>query len=112
MIRQIRAHDAPFALIHHPAGLEVACRNQVRGRPNRSRLRIQHYEGEGSAVIFFRVSSAPGGQDRYGYGGLAVRADRLRPDQTAAWLDYLASGLDVGCRPRGLQRAHQFPVPD
>ncbi len=94
------------------AALELACRNEVRGRPSSARLKIVAY-GEGRmAVLFYRASSTPGSGDRFGYGGLAVQVSRLRPEHLQSWLDYVASGFDWRRAPRGLRREFQFPVPD
>ncbi|MFQ5719592.1 MAG: hypothetical protein ACE5IK_08565 [Acidobacteriota bacterium] len=109
---QVAASDTPFALQGDWPSLDLICRNEVRGRPNRAGMRIAMH-GEGTmALLFYRSSSSPGSGDRFGYGGLAVRTSRLRPGQTATWIEYLASGFDVRRVPRGLQPQFQFPVPD
>ena len=77
----------PFEIVGHGPDLVLACRNEVRGRPNRARLRITAY-GEGRmAVLFYKESAVPGSGDRFSYGGLAVRAACARscssPSRTA-----------------------------
>ena len=81
----------------------------MRGRVNRGHLRMTAHDGK-LVVVFYRASpSADGGN--YGYGGVAVRADRLRANQVGAWLNYLASGFAEESAPRGMQTSFQYPVP-
>lgn len=108
----IEAARELFEIVGPGPGLELACRNEVRGRPNACRLTIVGYGDGKMAVLFFRVSTAPGSTDRFGYGGLAVQVSRLRPLHLEAWLGYVASGFDWRRAPRGLRREFQFPVPD
>jgi len=61
-------------------------------------------------VVFYRVALVADG-GTYGYGGLAVRTERLRTGQVRGWLDYLASGFATESAPRGLQTSFQYPVP-
>ncbi|MFQ5767785.1 MAG: hypothetical protein ACE5ID_07365 [Acidobacteriota bacterium] len=103
--------DAAYRVVSEGEGLEVACDTPLRGRPNRGRMRIVAYDEEKMAVFFFKVSSGDGGQ-RFSYGGLAFKADRLRPDQIRSWLEFVASGLGWEKRPRGLVRSFQYTLPD
>jgi len=107
----IAASAEPFEIVGPGPAFELACRNEVNGRANACRLAIAHH-GEGKmAVLFYRVSTAPGATNRFGYGGLAVAASRLRPAHLESWLRYLAAAFDWRTAPRGLRREFQFPVP-
>lgn len=104
-------HAAAFAVNACDEFLDIACREPVRGRTNRSHLRVTCLHGDELAVVFYRAGLAPHGSG-FGYGGLAVRGPRLREQQVHAWLEFLTAGFDESHAPRGLQTAFQYPVPD
>ncbi|MFQ5668980.1 MAG: hypothetical protein ACE5HD_00505 [Acidobacteriota bacterium] len=108
--RLARESPAPFRIIPGESGFEMACENQVRGRANRSRVKIVAYPEGKMGVFFFKTSSVPGGS-RYSYGGLAVARDRLHAARLGSWLEFLASGLAADKLPRGVQSSHQFTIP-
>ena len=103
-------HDAAFQVNVCKEFLDVACREPVRGRANRSCLRVTCLHGDELAVVFYRSGLPPDGTG-FGYGGLAVRGLRLRANQVSAWLDFLAAGFAEATAPRGLQTAFQYPAP-
>ncbi len=105
----LKEHPAAFRLTSREDFLDIACDEPVRGRANRGHLRLTAGD-EKLMVVFYRASSAADGGN-YGYGGVAVRGDRLRVQQVRAWLDYLASGFAEESAPRGMQTAFQYPVP-
>ena len=101
-------HPSPFRLAGDDTFLDIACDEPVRGRVNRSHLRMT--AAADLLVVFYRAGRGPGGGS-YGYGGLAARPERLRAEQVRAWLDYLASGFAEEAAPRGMQTSFQYPVP-
>jgi hypothetical protein len=104
-------HAARFAVDACDEFLDIACREPVRGRTNRSHLRLTRLHGDELSLVFYRAGLAPHGTG-YGYGGQAVRGPRLREQQVQIWLDFLATGFDESQAPRGLQTVFQYPVPD
>ena len=104
-------HAAAFAVDACDEFLDIACHEPVRGRPNRSHLRITCLHGDELAVVFYRAGLAPHGTG-FGYGGLSMRGPRLREQQVHAWLEVLAAAFDESRAPRGLQMVFQYPVPD
>jgi len=106
----VAKHPSSFRFAGGEHFLDIACDEPVRGRANRSHLRMTA-GGDGELrVVFYRAALSEGG-GTYGYGGLAARTERLRTDQVRAWLDYLASGFAAESAPRGLQTSFQYPVP-
>lgn len=109
--QMLQEHAAPFAMTAGESYLDISCGQPVRGRVNRSHLRLNPCEHDVVSVVFYRASfRADGGN--YGYGGAAIAGARLRPDQVRAWLGYLAAGLDASAAPRGVRAEFQFPVPE
>ncbi len=107
----LAAHAAEFTLSGGHKDLNIGCRQPVRGRPNRCHMRLSLCDNNLLAVVFYRTSGVEGG-GQFGYGGAAVPAGRLRPDQVQSWLDYVASGFDAGTQPRGVRAEFQYPVPE
>jgi hypothetical protein len=107
----LNEHPATFQVNVCDEFLDIACRQPVRGRVNRSRLRVTCLHDDEMAVVFYRSGLAPHGTG-FGYGGLAVRGPRLREQQVAVWLQFLAAGFAEDEAPRGLQTVFQYPVPD
>ena len=112
LARMIADHEAPFEVIAVESGLELACHNRPDDVRNRARLRIHDYGDDKMAAFFFKTSGAPGSSQRFSYGGVAFKADKLRTERVSAWIDFVASGLNPAATPRGVHTSFQFTVPD
>ncbi len=107
----LAARPEEFALDPARAGYDVRCGGEVRGRPNRARVKA-FLPRPGTFVLFlYKDSQTRGSDDRFAYG--AVIAKGAPPDAAtlAATLDYALSGLHPERRPRALKRAFPFDVP-
>ena len=93
------------------AGLDLAPENEVRGLPNRARLKV--FVPKRSEVVFwfYKPSAVPFSVDRFSYGGLLFRGSPPDPSAIEAALDYLASGLHPEKRPPGMRRAFPYDLP-
>ena len=107
---QAIADDAgAFSLVPIAGGLEARREREDAGSARGSRLRLMAESSGQIIAYFFRMGS---GGASYSYGGQALRAEALRPDQMKGWAAYLASSFDSAATPRGLVRGFQFPLPE
>ena len=97
-------------------GLEFTSTTQVKGFPNRCRLKVWQPETNILMAWFYKPSAVHFSRDRYSLGGVVWELDKVDlqsvgrdVDQWLAWLD---SGLDPEKRPENWKSAFPYDIPD
>lgn len=118
IVEAARKFDAPFRIEPEGSGLEFSVENDIKGLPNRGRLKVffpvAESGGPGLRVvgIFYKPSNLSFSRDRFSYGGFLSSPSKLKDEDIDAWLAFLASGLSPANRPRDLRRAFPYTVPE
>ncbi len=116
--RRLREGDEPFFAVRGGAGLEWGVANEIKGAPNRSRLKLVVPEGRDDLVALFayKTSQIAWSRDRYAYGvwEIPVRDGRaeLDPGELEAWLAFQISGFHPEKRPHSLLRQISYDIPE
>jgi len=114
VIDAVARREDRFALGPSIAGLEIVPLNEVKGAPNRCRMKLfkPREERERLCAFFYKRSNMEFSRDRFSYGAVEFLPAELDPADVEGWLAWLASGLDPGLRPGKLKRAFQYTIPE
>ena len=114
VVERIAAREERFAIDPAAGGLEVVPLNEVKGAPNRCRMKLfrPREERDRLCAFFYKRSNLVFSRDRYSYGAVEFAPGQLDADEVRAWLAWLVSGLDPGQRPLRLKRAFHYTVPE
>ena len=112
VLETVRQHPEPFRIDTGTTGLDFVGENNVKGKPNRGRMKLFASDGGRMAVFFYKRSVVPHSFDRFSYGGRVFTPRRITNEEIAEWLDFVLSGLDPRHRPESLIRAFDYDVPD
>ena len=114
VVEAIAAREERFAIDPSTAGLEIVPLNEVKGAPNRCRLKLfrPREERERLCAFFYKRSNLSISRDRYAYGAVEFTPGKLEADEVRGWLAWLVSGLDPEKRPAKLRRAFPYTVPE
>jgi hypothetical protein len=114
VIESIATSGDRFAIDPATSGLEIVPLNEVKGAPNRCRLKLfrPREERERLCAFFYKRSNLSFSHDRYAYGAVEFMPGAPAPDEVRGWLEWLVSGLDPGKRPAKLRRAFPYTVPE
>ena len=93
-------------------GLELAAEGEVKGVPNRGRLKVFFPDKTRVVAIFYKPSNLAFSRDRFSYGGILTSPSRFAQEDLQSLLDYLASGLSPSKRPSSLRRAFPYTIPE
>lgn len=101
----------PFHLEEHDGILELG---PAAEGPRRCRLKVfRPREGkERLCAFFYKRSNLAWSHDRYSYGAVEFRPDRVTEAEIRGWLEWLAGGFDPDGRPPRLKRAVLYTIPD
>jgi len=92
------------------AGVDVRCGNEVRGAPNRARLKAFTPDANVLVVFVYKDSQVPFSDDRFSYGAALLKKG-ADPESIGAIIDYALSGLDPERRPKELKKTFPYTVP-
>jgi hypothetical protein len=114
VIETIAAREERFAIDPAAAGLDIVPLNEVKGAPNRCRMKLfrPRQERERLCAFFYKRSNLSFSRDRYAYGAVEFAPGHLDADEVRGWLAWLVSGLDPERRPLLLKRAFPYTVPE
>jgi len=118
VLQRLREGREPFFLVAGASGLEWGVDNEVKGLPNRARLKLFVPEGRDdlAAVVAYKPSQIAWSRDRYAYGVLEIPLSdgeaTLRPEELEAWIAFQVSGFHPGSRPPGLVRQISYDIPE
>jgi len=117
VLEVLRDRPEPFFLVTGRAGLEWGVANEIKGAPNRARLKLFVPEGqeELAALLAYKVSQVAWSRDRYAYGVWEIPVEggeaSLDAQVLASWLDFQVSGLHPERRPSTLVRQISYDIP-
>jgi hypothetical protein len=106
----LSARPEAFAWDAERAGVDVRCLNEVRGAPNRARIKAFTPDANVLVVFVYKDSQVPFSDDRFSYGA-AVLKRGADPAALAAVVDFALSGLDPERRPKELKKTFPYTVP-
>jgi len=92
------------------AGVDVRCANEVRGAPNRARIKAFAADANVLVVFVYKDSQVPFSDDRFSYGAALLKRGS-DPAVVDAVVDYALSGLDPERRPKDLKKTIPYTVP-
>jgi len=96
-------------------GLEFMSTTEVRGFPNRCRMKIWQPEPEKLMAWFYKPSAVHFSRDRYSLGGVVLETSKVDSGNigsiTDEWLKWLDSGLDPARRPADWESAFPYDIP-
>ncbi len=113
----LRGRPETYFLVPGRAGLEWGVANEVKGAPNRARLKLFLPEGREDlvALLAYKVSQVSWSRDRYAYGVWEIPVEageaRLDLETLSCWLDFQASGFHPEKRPGNLVRQISYDIP-
>lgn len=113
----LRGRPEAYFLVPGRAGLEWGVANEVKGAPNRARLKLFRPEGRDElvALLAYKVSQVSWSTDRYAYGVWEIPVEageaQLDLETLASWLDFQASGFHPERRPASLARQISYDIP-
>ncbi len=98
------------------SGLEFTSTTEVRGFPNRCRMKIFEPEENRLMAWFYKPSAVHFSRDRYSLGGVVWELDKVDllsiGKDVNEWLYWLDSGLDPEKRPGNWKSAVPYDIPD
>jgi hypothetical protein len=114
VLAAFRAAETRFEIATDSEGLELIPIERVRGVPNRCRVKLfrPRAEKDRLCAFFYKRSNLAWSRDRFSYGGVEFLPGEVGKLETAAWIDWLASGFDPERRPARLKRAFLYDIPD
>lgn len=96
-------------------GLEFTSSTEIKGFPNRCRIKVFSPEDGKIMAWFWKPSAVHFSRDRYSLGGIVI--DEAKFDSSTAdiviaeWLTWLDSGLDPAERPSNWKSAVPYDIP-
>ncbi len=117
ILQRLKEGEEPFFVVAGGSGLEWGVANEVKGSPNRARLKLFVPDGrdEMAVVVGYKPSQIAWSRDRYAYGvwEIPVRDGEARVDPEAleAWLAFQVSGFHPERRPANLLRQISYDIP-
>ncbi len=117
ILETLRGRPEPFFLVPGRAGVEWGVANQVKGAPNRARLKLFVPEGRDDTVVLlaYKVSQIAWSRDRYAYGVWEIPVEegeaRVDAETLAGWLEFQVSGFHPEKRPPSLIRQISYDIP-
>ena len=112
----IAGSKATYGVDPKAGGLEFTSITEVKGFPNRCRLKIWQPEPNQLMAWFYKRSAVPVSRDRYSYGGVTWNLDKTDllsiGKQIDEWLLWLDSGLNPEKRPENWKSAFPYDIPD
>jgi hypothetical protein len=103
-------HPEAFEADPARAGFDVRCANEVRGAPNRARIKAFTPDANVLVVFVYKDSHVPFSDDRFSYGAALVKG-AVDPRVVAAVAEFALSGLDPDRRPREVRKTFPYTVP-
>jgi hypothetical protein len=119
-IKAIYDHIAtsPGAYSVNPSagGLEILSTTEVKGHPNRCRMKIWQPETNTLHAWFYKRSSVPFSRDRFSYGGVTWDLGQVDlasiGQEVTEWLVWLDTGLNPQTRPSNWKSAFPYDIPE
>lgn len=118
ILDRLRNGEEPFFVVAGASGLEWGVANEVRGVPNRARLKL-FFPGDRDdlvAVVAYKPSQISWSRDRYAYGVLEIPLQdgeaALDPADLEAWIAFQVSGFHPDFRPATLVRQITYDIPE
>ena len=117
ILQRLREGEEPFFVVAGGSGLEWGVANEVKGSPNRARLKLFVPEGREdlAVVVGYKPSQIAWSRDRYAYGvweiPLRDGEARIDPGELEAWLAFQVSGFHPAKRPTNLLRQISYDIP-
>ncbi len=117
ILHRLRGGEEPFFVVTGGTGFEWGVANEIKGSPNRARLKLFVPEGVEDLVVVvgYKPSQIAWSRDRYAYGvwEIPVRAGeaRIDPETLEAWLAFQVSGFHPEKRPANLLRHIGYDIP-
>jgi hypothetical protein len=99
-----------FVLDPLRAGVDVGCANEVRGVPNRARIKAFAADANVLVAFVYKDSQVPFSDDRFSYGAALLKRG-ADPVVLGAVVDWAISGLDPDRRPKELKKTFPYTVP-
>jgi hypothetical protein len=114
VIEVLVPREERFAIDPTASGLEIVPLNEVKGAPNRCRMKLfrPREERDRLCAFFYKRSNLAFSRDRYSYGAVEFAPGQLDADEVRVWVAWLVSGLDPERRPLRLKRAFHYTVPE
>ena len=103
-----------FELAESTEGLELKPADPPGHASHRCRLKLfTPREGkERVCAFFYKQSNLAWSRDRFSYGGVEFRPERLIEEDVRSWARWLVSGLDPGQKPERLRRSFLYDIPE
>ncbi len=117
ILQRLKESEEPFFVVAGGSGLEWGVANEVKGSPNRARLKLFVPDGtdQMAVVVGYKPSQIAWSRDRYAYGvwEIPVRDGEARvdPEVLEAWLAFQVSGFHPERRPANLLRQIAYDIP-
>ncbi|HDS30732.1 MAG TPA: hypothetical protein ENN67_06785 [Firmicutes bacterium] len=97
-------------------GLEFTSTTEVKGHPNRCRLKIWQPEPSVLHAWFYKRSTVPFSRDRFSYGGVTWDLTQIDlasiGQEVTEWLTWLDTGLNPQTRPSNWVSAFPYDIPE
>jgi hypothetical protein len=108
-----RLASGPESFVVDPsaAGLDWSVENQVRGVPNRARVKCFSPKEDALLVWFYKRSALSWSRERFSYGGVLLDAKEVSPSTIDGWIRYQVGGFSPEERPPGMRRSFPFDLP-
>ncbi len=117
VLGRLKERSEPFVLVPEGAGLEWGVANEVKGAPNRARLKLFVPEGRDDIVVLlaYKTSQVEWSRDRYAYGVWEIPVTdgetAIDPAVLDTWIDFQVSGFHPERRPDTLVRQISYDIP-
>jgi len=118
ILERLRDGEEPFTVAVGASGLEWGVANEVKGLPNRARLKLFVPEGHHDlvAIVAYKPSQISWSRDRYAYGVLEIPVQdgeaALDAAELEAWITFQVSGFHPASRPASLVRQITYDIPE
>jgi hypothetical protein len=105
-----------YGIISESSGLEFISTTEIKGFPNRSRMKLFSPEKQKVMAWFYKPSAVHFSRDRYSLGGILLEEAGFDPativKDVENWLAWLDSGLDPEKRPENWKSAVPYDIPN
>jgi hypothetical protein len=112
----ISKSERKYKIIPESYGLEFNSTTEIKGYPNRSRMKLFSPEKQKVMAWFYKPSAVHFSRDRYSLGGVLLDEDSVNPatigKDVEKWLAWLDSGLDPEKRPENWKSAVPYDIPN